>query len=128
MLGRRSEGQFDHRHACDFVRTPQRQILEADPVSFCSKMIDLSPRIWMKRPPQYKLIGADGSVYASSIPGTLGCHRGSKIYGELDCYGALSWLRRGHYVKNRVFFASESDAIKAGYRPCGHCKRADYLE
>jgi hypothetical protein len=80
----------------------------------------------MKR--EYKLIAPDGSVYVSDDPGVLGGHRKNKIYGTLDCPGALAWIRKGHYVKQRVFFASESDAIRAGYRPCFRCLREDYVE
>ncbi|MDP3667251.1 MAG: Ada metal-binding domain-containing protein, partial [Sediminibacterium sp.] len=28
--------------------------------------------------------------------------------------------------KNRVFFASESEAIKNDFRPCGHCMKIEY--
>jgi len=28
--------------------------------------------------------------------------------------------------QNRVFFTSVKKAIKFGYRPCGHCMRAEY--
>ena len=46
-----------------------------------------------------------------------------KIYGKLDC-------RSGRRMKaeNRVFFASEAEAIENGYRPCGHCMREAYGE
>jgi methylphosphotriester-DNA--protein-cysteine methyltransferase len=39
-----------------------------------------------------------------------------KIYGKLNC-------RSGKRMKkeNRVFFASEKEAIASGFRPCGHC-------
>lgn len=82
----------------------------------------------MKQRFYYRLIAPNGSPYETSTPGTLGGHRKNRIYGKLDCRGALSWIRKGHYVKQRVFFASESDAIKAGYRPCSNCMRADFLE
>ncbi|MCG8327386.1 MAG: hypothetical protein MI974_06860 [Chitinophagales bacterium] len=29
--------------------------------------------------------------------------------------------------ENRVFFTDEKEAIKSGYRPCGHCMRTAYL-
>jgi hypothetical protein len=41
----------------------------------------------------------------SETPGALGGHRKNKIYGRLDCPGALRWIAKGHYVKQRVFFA-----------------------
>jgi methylphosphotriester-DNA--protein-cysteine methyltransferase len=69
----------------------------------------------------YTLLGADGQPYVSSRPGTLGGHRGSKIYGRLDCPSALRWIARGHYVRHRVFFADAATAVAAGYRPCHEC-------
>lgn len=76
----------------------------------------------------YKLIGADGKSYQSLTKGTLGRHRGDKIYGTLDCKGAARWIAKGHYVKQRVFFADESTAIAAGCRPCFVCLREKYKE
>jgi methylphosphotriester-DNA--protein-cysteine methyltransferase len=32
----------------------------------------------------------------------------------------------GGYVKYRVFFATEADAVAAGYRPCAVCMPAQY--
>lgn len=69
----------------------------------------------------HTLIGADGREYASARPGTLGGHRGTRVYGTLDCRSALAAIARGGYVAHRVFFATESDAIAAGYRPCAVC-------
>ena len=76
----------------------------------------------------YRLVGADGGEILSSVPGTLGGHRRSKVYGRLDCPSALRWIARGHYVRHRVFFADETTAIAAGYRPCAVCLRERYLE
>jgi methylphosphotriester-DNA--protein-cysteine methyltransferase len=70
---------------------------------------------------RYRLIGPDGAVYLSSVPGTLGGHRRNRIYGRLDCPSALRWLAKGHLVRHRVFFANEDTAIAAGYRPCAVC-------
>lgn len=56
----------------------------------------------------------------------FGGHKKSKIYGTLDCPGAQRWIARGHYVKNRVFFSSEEEAIREGYRPCANCMPAKY--
>lgn len=75
----------------------------------------------------FTLIGADGRSYTSSTPGTLGGHRRQRIYGRLDCPAALRAIARGQYVRHRVFFAAESTAIAAGYRPCAVCMRAAYL-
>jgi methylphosphotriester-DNA--protein-cysteine methyltransferase len=46
-----------------------------------------------------------------------------KIYGTLHC-------RSGKRMKkmNRVFFRSETEAIRLGYRPCAHCMRAAYQQ
>jgi methylphosphotriester-DNA--protein-cysteine methyltransferase len=68
----------------------------------------------------YRLLGPDGP-YASEVPGTLGGHRRNRIYGRLDCPGALRWIARGHYVRHRVFFADEAAAVATGYRPCANC-------
>lgn len=75
----------------------------------------------------YRLIGADGRPFDSATKGTFGGHRRSKIYGRLDCPGALRVLARGNtYQKSRVFFADEATAIAAGYRPCAVCLRNAY--
>ena len=74
----------------------------------------------------YILIGADGKPHPSERPGTLGGHRKNRIYGRLDCRGAAMWIAKGHYVKQRVFFADEATAIAAGYRPCARCMPAEY--
>jgi len=58
--------------------------------------------------------------------GTIGGHRGTKIYGRLDCPSALRAIARGGYVKNRVFFADEAHAVAAGYRPCAVCMPDQY--
>jgi methylphosphotriester-DNA--protein-cysteine methyltransferase len=75
---------------------------------------------------RYTLIGADGRPYGSEAPGTLGGHRRNRIYGRLDCPGALRWIARGKYVNNRVFFADEATARAAGYRPCHDCLPDQY--
>lgn len=70
---------------------------------------------------QYTLLGPDGVTYQSETPGLLGGHRGSRIYGRLQCPAALRAIARGGYTKHRVFFADEAAAIAAGYRPCAIC-------
>lgn len=75
---------------------------------------------------RYTLLGPDGRPYRSSVPGTLGGHRGSKIYGRLDCRSARAALAAGGYLAHRVFFADEQTAIAAGYRPCAVCLPAAY--
>ena len=77
-------------------------------------------------PRKWTLIGADGKPYESAWPGTLGGHRGTRIYGRLDCPGALRAIARGGYVKSRVFFLNRSQARAAGYRPCAVCLPKEY--
>lgn len=74
----------------------------------------------------YRLVGHDGREYESAEPGALGGHRRTKVYGRLDCTGALRWIARGHYVRQRVFFADEETAVAAGYRPCARCMPEAY--
>jgi hypothetical protein len=74
----------------------------------------------------WKLIGPDGKPYDSDRPGTLGGHRGGRIYGRLDCPAALRAIARGGYVMQRVFFLNEEHARSAGYRPCAVCLPAAY--
>lgn len=77
---------------------------------------------------EYKLIGKDGTPYVSQTPGHLGGHKRLKIYGRLDCPSALRHIAKGHYVQHRVFFANESNAVAAGYRPCAVCMREEYKQ
>ena len=51
----------------------------------------------------------------------LGGNRKLKIYGTLSCFTGKRMKR-----ENRVFFASEREAIQNGYRPCGHCMKKKY--
>lgn len=74
----------------------------------------------------YHLLGADGKVYESDTPGTLGGHRKLKIYGRLDCPSALRYIAKGQYVQHRMFFKDEETAIAAGFRPCGVCMKEAY--
>ncbi len=76
----------------------------------------------------YKLIDDKGKEYLSKDKGKYGGYNGKeKIYGRLDCKSANAWIEKGYYVDKRVFFASEYDAVKAGYRPCGCCMKEQYL-
>lgn len=70
---------------------------------------------------KYKLLGADRKPIVSDSPGTFGGHKGTKIYGRMDCRAALRAIEGGGYEKYRVFFADEQTAIAAGYRPCAVC-------
>ena len=74
----------------------------------------------------YTLIGRDGKPHLGHAPGKFGGHRGSKIYGRLDCRTALQAIARGGYVRHRVFFKDELTAIAAGYRPCAVCLPEEY--
>jgi methylphosphotriester-DNA--protein-cysteine methyltransferase len=69
----------------------------------------------------WKLLGANGRFFQSPVPGTLGGHRRSRIYGCLDCPSALRTIAKGGYVRHRVFFLKASDAVAAGFRPCAKC-------
>ena len=74
----------------------------------------------------YTLLGADGRPCQSDVKGQWGGHRGTKIYGRLDCPSALRAIARGGYARHRVFFADEATARAAGYRPCAVCCPAQY--
>ena len=69
----------------------------------------------------YTLLGADRRPYRSARPGTLGGHRRTRVYGRLDCPAALRAIARGGYVADRVFFADQATAVRAGFRPCAVC-------
>ncbi|SEG60185.1 Metal binding domain of Ada [Nonomuraea solani] len=75
---------------------------------------------------RYTLIGPDGRPYPSPVPGTLGGHRGARLYGRLDCPSALRAIAGGGYVRNRAFFADAATAMAAGYRPCAVCLTEEY--
>lgn len=77
---------------------------------------------------EYVLINSEGNTYQSQIPGTLGGNKKLKIYGKFDCTSALSYIKKGQYVQNRVFFKDEESAILAGYRPCEICMKSKYKE
>ena len=49
-----------------------------------------------------------------------------RLYGRLDCPAAQRAITRGGYVKNRVFFADETIAVSAGFRPCEVCLPESY--
>lgn len=76
----------------------------------------------------YVLRDADLRAVTSTVPGRLGGHRRSKIYGRLDCPTALRAIVAGGYVAHRVFFADEHAAIAAGFRPCAVCLPEAYAE
>ncbi len=51
----------------------------------------------------------------------LGGNKKIKIYGTLNCSSGKRMK-----IENRVFFSDENEAIKNGYRPCGHCMKQKY--
>ncbi len=77
---------------------------------------------------RWTLVGPDGRPWQSPRPGTLGGHRGSRLYGRLDCRTALRAIAKGGYVAQRVFFQDEAHARAAGYRPCAVCLPAAYAQ
>src|ERR1700754_2578259 len=81
----------------------------------------VNPGMPMQTEKAWTLIGPDGQPYKSNVPGTLGGHRRTKIFGYFHCPSALRAIARGGYVKHRVFFLDESVARAAGYRPCAVC-------
>lgn len=76
----------------------------------------------------WKLVGPDGKKHQSTVPGALGGHSGTRIYGRLDCSAARRAIARGsgRYLSQRVFFLNEAHAQAAGYRPCGACMPGSY--
>ena len=80
----------------------------------------------MRPPRTFTLVGPNVRPYQSPEPGSLGGHRGNKIYGRLDCRAALRIIDRRGYVQHRVFFPGEATAVAAGYRPCAVCMPAQY--
>jgi len=51
----------------------------------------------------------------------FGGNRKLKIYGTISCSSGKRMNR-----ENRVFFCSEEEATKNGFRPCGHCMKEKY--
>lgn len=52
---------------------------------------------------------------------SLGGNKKLKIFGTLKCSSGKRMKR-----ENRMFFKSEKEAVKNGYRPCGHCMKTAY--
>lgn len=51
----------------------------------------------------------------------FGGNRNLKIYGMLSCISGKRMKK-----ENRVFFASQEEAVGKDYRPCGHCMKKEY--
>jgi hypothetical protein len=75
---------------------------------------------------KYFLTDASNHQFLSDEPGQYGGHYKLKIYGRLDCPSALRYIKKGQYVRNRVFFANKETAVAAGYRPCSCCMPNEY--
>lgn len=71
-----------------------------------------------------KHLDINDSILRSKIKHNEICFGGNR---KLKIYGTLQY-KSGKRMKreNRVFFVSESEAIKIGYRPCGHCMKIEY--
>jgi methylphosphotriester-DNA--protein-cysteine methyltransferase len=48
---------------------------------------------------------------------------GLKIFGLLNCSSGKRMKK-----ENRIFFKTETEAIAAGFRPCGHCMPDQYRQ
>lgn len=75
----------------------------------------------------FTLVGPDGKLVSSTSKGAIGGNRRLRIYGRLNCPNALRHIANGGYAKNRVFFADEETAKRAGYRPCAVCMPIEYV-
>ena len=53
----------------------------------------------------------------------LGGHRKARIYGLLSCPSGKRMK-----IENRVFFRDETEAVAAGFRPCGRCRPIAYTK
>jgi methylphosphotriester-DNA--protein-cysteine methyltransferase len=74
----------------------------------------------------WTLLGPDRKPFVSGRRGTLGGHKGTRIFGRLDCPSAARAIARGGYVRHRVFFLNRVHARAAGYRPCAVCLPKEY--
>ena len=113
----------EHRAAGTRHRAPHRTLRREPSKRRCDAP---RTRVHTRRVNSYTLLDRQGRPYLSTTPGAVGGHRGTKVYGRLDCPTALACGAKGKYVQQRVFFADEEVAIAAGYRPCGHCLRPRY--
>ncbi len=51
----------------------------------------------------------------------FGGNKKLKIYVKLECTSGKKMKQ-----SKRVFFAAAKEAVKEGYRPCGHCMKMEY--
>jgi methylphosphotriester-DNA--protein-cysteine methyltransferase len=71
--------------------------------------IDLSKQVFIR------MIRNNSIQYAGNVR--------LKIFGHLNCKSGKRMKK-----ENRVFFKTETEAISAGFRPCGHCMPIRYRE
>jgi hypothetical protein len=94
--------------------------------------------------PLQNRVAPDGSIVAVAARGTLMGNRGGAMHGPDRTLGARRWATRqwiccrlefngrhralmqpGRYTE--LFFLDEATALAAGHRPCGECRRQDFL-
>lgn len=76
---------------------------------------DLVPQSFARSRRLWKLIQADTITFAGN--------KRLKIYDTLQCVSGKKMK-----IENRVFFSCKNEAEALGYRPCGHCMKAEYLQ
>ena len=74
----------------------------------------------------YRLIGPDGREVLSKSRARSAGTAATRSTDGSTAADAAQWIAKGHYVKQRVFFADEATAIAAGYRPCANCMPVEY--
>ena len=94
--------------------------------------------------PLQNRVAPDGSIFAHSARGTVMGNRGGAFHRHDQTLGARRWATRqwiccrlefngrhravmqpGRYTE--LFFLDEATAMAAGHRPCGECRRQDFL-
>jgi hypothetical protein len=94
--------------------------------------------------PLQNRVAPDGSIVAISARGTVMGNRGGAIHGPQQTLSSRRWASRqwiccrlefngrhralmqpGKYTE--LFFLDEATALAAGHRPCGECRRQDFL-
>jgi hypothetical protein len=94
--------------------------------------------------PLQNRVAPDGSIAAIAARGTVMGNRGGALHGPDRLLGSRRWASRqwiccrlefngrrralmqpGRYTE--LFFLDEATALAAGHRPCGECRRQDFL-
>ncbi len=94
--------------------------------------------------PLQNRVAPDGSIVAIAARGTVMGNRGGAIHSPDRTLGTRRWATRqwiccrlefngrrralmqpGRYTE--LFFLDEATALAAGHRPCGECRRQDFL-